>query len=57
MINDLSWVTIGIGACIVVGLFIVVRGFAMPKSFNKKQEQKEELQKKLPPENPSTPQP
>jgi len=47
MIPNLSIPTIFLVVVAILGLFIAVRSFVMPKSFFKNQEKKEELRKIL----------
>jgi Na+/melibiose symporter-like transporter len=47
MITEISGITLGVIALVIVGLFFVVRGFSMPSIFFKNQKKREEIKKKL----------
>jgi hypothetical protein len=50
MMPEPSWIAIGASAFVVLGLYVVVKSFALPRSFFKKQEKKEELRERFLPE-------
>jgi hypothetical protein len=50
MMPEPSWIVIGASAFVVLGLYVVVKSFALPRSFFKKQEKKEELRERFLPE-------
>jgi hypothetical protein len=47
MITEISGITLGVIALVIVGLFFVVRSFSMPSNFFKNQKKREELKKKM----------
>jgi len=44
---DVPWMPLAIGLLVVVALFFLIRSFKMPSTFNKNQEEREKLQKKI----------
>jgi len=42
-----SWILIGLGAFVVLGLYAVIGSFCLPKSYSKNKEAKEKLRDKF----------